>query len=59
MSKMNALEMLKLIFMITHKKKFSVSALSEHKLFIFKFFTYYTTSIKMNFQNLLNISLSI
>ncbi len=36
MSKMNALEMLNLIFLITHKKHCLISALSEHKLLIFK-----------------------
>ena len=46
MSKMNALAMLKMIFMITHKKHCSMSALSEHKLFIFKSLIYYTISIK-------------
>ena len=36
MSKMNALEMLNLIILITHKKHCLISALSEHKLLIFK-----------------------
>ena len=36
MSKMNALEMLNLIFLITHKKHCLMSALSKHKLLIFK-----------------------
>ena len=36
MSKMNALEMMTLIFLITHKKHCLMSALSEHELSIFK-----------------------
>ena len=36
MSKMNALEMLNLIFLITHKKHCLMNALSEHELLIFK-----------------------
>ena len=36
MSKMNALEMLNLIFLIAHKKNCVMSAFSKHKLLIFR-----------------------
>ncbi len=50
MSKMNALEMLNLIILITHKKHCLMSALSEHKLLIFKTLFLLYTQLKNGFS---------
>ena len=51
MSKMNALEMLNLIIMITHKKHCLIIALYEHKLLIFKTLFLLYTQHKNGFSN--------
>ncbi len=51
MSKMNALEILNLIFLITHKKHCLMSPLSEHKLLIFCIFFLLYTQHKNGFSN--------